>query len=211
MDFNVITGGTGALSGAASGAMMGSTFGPVGTAIGGFAGGLLGLAGGFGKKQKVPEFNAAKYARNYLERFGGFNQQQGMVEANANTLNRQVMSELISQGVDPVAARQIAMQKKNEFRSGAMGNLIDSAFAREGELTQQLLPKQIEREEDAASLRNMQAIQFNQDLSQGINNIFSSVNTLAGDPLGSGQSLIDLLKKWRLEHPKKEENSDGLI
>jgi hypothetical protein len=160
-DFNI--GGQGALSGAMMGASIGGPLAPFTAA----AGGILGALGGIGGKQKVPEFNAADEARNYLERFGGFDSEQGQIEANVDTVKRRTVAELISQGVDPVAARQMGEQKATEFRTRSMSDLLNAAQAREGSLTQQLLPQQFQREEDQASYRNWQSSMASQTM-QGI-------------------------------------------
>jgi len=172
--------GVGSLLGTGIGAAFG---GPAGAMIGGSLGGALGgVAGLFGPKKSLPEFNAADQARNYLERFGGFDREQGQIEANVDTVKRRTVAELISQGVDPVAARQMGEQKATEFRTRSMSDLLNAAQAREGSLTQQLLPQQFQREEDQASYRNWQSAMA-ADTMQGIAPTLTGA-FLAGNEMG---------------------------
>ncbi len=173
--------GVGSLIGTGIGAAIG--LGPAGAMVGGALGGGLGrLAGFLGPKKSLPEFNAADQARNYLERFGGFGREQGQIEANVDTVKRRTVAELISQGVDPVAARQVGEQKATEFRTRSMSDLLNSAQARESSLTQQLLPQQFQREEDQASYRNWQS-SMAADTMQGIAPTLTGA-FLAGNEMG---------------------------
>jgi len=191
MPYNEDWASTGQGVGSLLGTGVGAFFGPGGAMVGSaLGGGLGGLAGLLGPKKSLPEFNAADKARNYLERFGGFNQEQGQVEANADTVKRRTIAELISQGVDPVAARQIGETKSTEFRTMAMSDLINSAQQREAGLTQQLLPQQFQREEDQASYRNWQSSMASQTM-QGIAPTLVG-GFLAGNEMGlfdSGNSV----------------------
>lgn len=182
--------GVGSLVGTGIGA---AVAGPAGAMVGSaLGGGLGGLAGLFGPKKSLPEFNAADQARNYLDRFGGFNQEQGQIEANTDTVKRRTVAELISQGVDPVAARQMGEQKATEFRTRSMSDLLNAAQAREASLTQQLLPQQFQREEDQASYRNWQSAMA-ADTMQGIAPTLTGA-FLAGNEMGlfGGQPGTDL-------------------
>lgn len=147
---NFAQGGAG---GAATGFMLG---GPVGAAIGlglgGVAGGLTGQ-----DEQEIPDFNAAERSRDYLRRFGGFGERLGAVGASSDTFARRTAADLISAGVDPVSAQNIASRRAAEMREQNVGDLISSTGQMEAQLAGQMLPYEIEREEDQISLRNLQA------------------------------------------------------
>lgn len=143
--------------GAAGGASVGTAFLPGwGTAIGGVLGGI---AGGFmgQDNQTIPSFDAAERARSYMERYGQTGAQVGQVGASADQLGRQTAAQLISAGVDPITAQNIASRRAAAARQQGVDSVINSTGQMEAQLAGNLLPYEIQREEDQISLKNLKA------------------------------------------------------
>lgn len=160
MGFNWSNAGQGAAGGAATGGMMGASAGGIGALPGAAIGAILGgIAGGFSgsDEQKIPDFNAAERAREYMRSYGGWQEKLGSVGASADSLGRRTAAELISAGVDPVSAQNIATRRAASAREAGAGDLIQSAGSMEAQLAGNLLPMQFQREEDQISLANMKA------------------------------------------------------
>lgn len=146
-----------AASTAAAGATLGTALLPgIGTAIGGVLGGAAGYFLS-PEEEKLPELDAAQYARDYMSRYGGFGQKAGSVSAMSQSLGNQTAAQLISAGVDPASARNIASRRAQQAQAQGMDSLIQSETAQEAQLAGNLLPYQIQREEDIISQKNMQA------------------------------------------------------
>lgn len=146
-----------AAQGAAGGASVGTMIAPgLGTAIGAVLGGAAGgLAGG--DEQKIPDFNAAERAREYMRQYGGFGERIGAIGASADSLARRTAADLISSGVDPVSAQNIASRRAAGVREQNVGDLISSTGQMEAQLAGQMIPYEIQREEDQISLQNLKA------------------------------------------------------
>jgi hypothetical protein len=96
-------------------------------------------------------------ARDYMQKYGQFGSQVGAVGASADSLGRQTAAQLMSGGVDPISAQNIASRRAGGAREQGVDSVINSAGQMEASLAGQLLPYQIQREEDQISLNNLRA------------------------------------------------------
>lgn len=177
----------GAAGGAASGAMMGMPAGGIGALPGALIGGVLGaVSGGLTGKdeQEIPEFNAAERAREYMRQYGGFGERIGAAGASADGFARRTAADLISAGVDPASAQNIASRRAAGFREKTVGDIINAASMQEAQLAGQLIPYEIQREEDRISLQNMRANEPTV-LESFMPLVMSSAYNMIQAPLGS--------------------------
>jgi len=150
--------------GGLGGAVTGFGMGGIPGALAGFAGG--GLLGGLqgdqpGVDDVLPSLNANELAQQVIGELPSISQGLGNVASQAKQGAQSAEQRLIASGVDPASAARIASSRGLSERKAGTESVISNRQNLEANLVGQLLPAQMQRDEDRQSYMNLQRDQSN--------------------------------------------------
>lgn len=145
----------GAIGGGASGFGFG---GPAGAAIGAVGGGILGMLNDRGANvdEVLPPLNANTLAQQVFDEMPPVSADLSRVATQAQQGALLTERDLIAAGLDPVDAARISTSRALDERKAGTESVLENRQRMQAQLVSQLLPYQIQRDEDRQSYMNLQ-------------------------------------------------------